>query len=360
MSTTSDNQNLPPGGGMHSPAQLARTRQAIAGGMWPILEAWQGLQAEVDTSLDREPQAVTDFNVPGAYIDHPGHQRALAALAGDARTAYSCGIAWQLETDEDRRLRHARKAVEVLTAWAETNKQASGHDGDLCMAYAGTGLLFAAELLDSCEVWARAERDAFDLWVQSVFLASCERIVHRENNWGDWGILGCIAGHRLLGDESAVDGYIQRLRGRIDHGIHPDGTMPLEIQRGPTGIWYTYFALAPLTAACQIAFNARAVDLFSYVPPAGGGIEAALDYLLAYCNRPADWPHYDGDDLVNAPTPETWYGTLFEAMAGVYNKPAYADWVSPARPAMTRGHHYAWAVPTLLRPLAVRPDIPSR
>jgi hypothetical protein len=126
--------------------------------------------------------------------------------------------------------------------------------------------------------------------------------------------------------------------------------MPLEVGRKAAGIWYTYFALAPLTAACQIVGNARSVDLFNYVGPEGGGIERALDYLLRYCRQPDRWPHFQGENLVNPPSPETWYGTLFEAMHGIYGKPDYGQWVEKARPVMTHGHHYAWAIPTLLKP----------
>jgi hypothetical protein len=124
--------------------------------------------------------------------------------------------------------------------------------------------------------------------------------------------------------------------------------MPAETRRDKNGIWYTYFAIAPLTAACQIAYNARAVDLFHYKGKEGAGIEQALDYLLQYSREPEKWPHYRGEGI-NLPQPGRWPGNLFEAMSGIYGKEEYEAWVEDARPIMVHGHHYAWAIPTLLR-----------
>jgi len=42
-------------------------------------------------------------------------------------------------------------------------------------------------------------------------------------------------------------------------------------------MWYTYFALAPMTVAAMVARNASGVDLFSYVSPRGSSIRLALD-----------------------------------------------------------------------------------
>ncbi len=124
-------------------------------------------------------------------------------------------------------------------------------------------------------------------------------------------------------------------------------------RRGRNGIWYTYFALAPLTAACQVAANARGVDLFHYKGADGAGIEEALDYLLRYSREPGEWPHCKGEDLA-LPGKRQWPGNLYEAMSGVYGKREYEAWIANARPIMVRGHHYAWAVPSLLRTAPIR------
>ena len=150
-------------------------------------------------------------------------------------------------------------------------------------------------------------------------------------------------------DLLAHEADIIQLRNRIDTRIDADGVMALEVSRGRGGIWYTYLSLAPLTAASRIVYNAGLVDFFNYEPEGGGGLRQALDYLFTYCLDPGAWPHYEGDDLINPPAPDTFYGALYEAMAGIYNDAAYAAWVADARPVMNDWHHFAWAVPTLMR-----------
>lgn len=335
-------------GGLHSRSEIEAARRDIAAGEPIRTAAFAALMEQARRGLDSTPHPMADFNVPGYYVDAGGHREAMGRLSRDAWVAYSCALAYQL-TEGEERTRYANKADEVLTAWAATNKKSSNADGDLAMADAGAGLLFAAELLADYPGWELSRRGAFGNWVTGVYLKSCEKIAGRSNNWGDWGLLGCIASHHFLDDATALDADIERVRRKIDQSIAADGHLPDETKRGKRGLWYTYFALAPMTSACQIAANARGVDLFHYRGEDGAGIERALDYLLRYCREPESWPHYREKDL-NRPKPDGYPGNLFEAMYGIYGKKDYEGWIAGARPIMVYGHHYAWAVPTLLRP----------
>lgn len=346
------NRALAHPGALHSPEQLEATRQSLMAADAGTADAFAALESEAMNALTHTPQPPAVFDVPGAYEDHAGHKEALKVLSEDAWAAYSLAIAAQL-TDAPDSEAYAAKALQVLDAWASVNEATAGHDGDLCMAYAGVGLVYAAELLRDDSDWPEEQRERFEKWVRSVFLRSCETIIVRNNNWADWGLLGCVASHYFLEERGALEAYGLRLREMIDEKIEPDGEMPAETKRGRGGIWYTYFALAPMTAASQVLYNAGIVDLFHYTPSGGGGLRTALDYLFTYCLDPEAWPHYDGDDLINPPEPHRFYGTLFEAMAGVYEDGAYAAWVADSRPVMNYGHHYAWAVPTLLRPIRI-------
>jgi len=302
---------------------------------------------EATGNLDRPSEAMEDFSVPGYYKDAEGHRIMMGRLGRDAWTAYSCAIAYQV-TSGAARNKFADKAVRTLSSWSSINRKTSNHDGDLAMADAGSGLLFAAELLSDYGGWTDGQRMEFRSWLENVYLESCSKISVRPNNWGDWGNLGCIASHYFLDDAGGIDADIERIRNRIGEAIAPDGSMPHETCRGNNGIWYTYFALAPLTSASQIALNSRGVDLFHYKCEAGYGIEHALDYLLKYSREPGTWPHYIGKDL-NIPRPGKWPGNLFEAMSGIYGRKDYEDWIIEARPIMYFGHHYTWSTPTLLR-----------
>lgn len=340
--------------GLHAPCQIETTRTKIAAGQAPWTSAYAALLEQVEEHLEKELEAVADFNVPGFYSDAEGHRNALATLARDAWAAYACAAAYQL-TPGAARLPYADKAIEVLDAWATVNKQVSGYDGSLVMAYAGVGLVFAAQLMRDYDGWEDEGRARFSQWLTTVFLPTCRGIVDRSNNWGDWAVLGSIAANAFLADMAAVDADIAHIRKKIGDAIDADGSMPQETRREKRGIWYSYFALAPLTAACQVAANARGVDLFRYQAADGASIEKALDYLFHYCKHPEDWPHYTEADLAH-PMPTRWPGNLFEAMSGIFDEKGYDAWVEEARPIMLYGHHYAWAMPTLLRP-ALAPGI---
>ena len=282
----------------------------------------------------------------------------MGRLSDDSWAAYSCAIAYQL-IEGNERIQYAEKASELLTAWAGTNKRTSNDDGDLAMADAGAGLVFAAELLAPYDGWNKEDREAFRKWITNVYLISCQRIAGRANNWGDWGILGCIASHYLLDDKKGLDADIENIRKKIDKSIAADGHLPHETKRGKRGIWYTYFSLAPLTAACEVAANAQGVDLYHFRGDDGAGIEQALDYLLQYCREPERWPHYQQNDL-RLPNAKGYPGNLFEAMHGIYGKSEYESWIDDSRPIMVHGHHYAWAVPTLLRTVPPQEKVKER
>jgi hypothetical protein len=345
-------------GGLHSRTQLETARIQIAAGTSSLVAAFEALLEQANLALERSPKAVEDFSVPGYYRDAKGHREVMGWLSDDSWAAYSCAIAYQL-IEGNERIQYAEKASELLTAWARTNKRTSNDDGDLAMADAGAGLVFAAELLSHYDGWNKEEREAFKKWITNVYLISCQKIADRANNWGDWGMLGCIASHYLLDDKKGLDADIENIRKKIDKSIAADGHLPHETKRGKRGIWYTYFSLAPLTAACEVAANARGVDLYHFRGEDGAGIERALDYLLQYCREPERWPHYQQNDLRLA-NAKGYPGNLFEAMHGIYGKSEYESWIEDSRPIMVHGHHYAWAVPTLLRTVPPHEKVKER
>jgi hypothetical protein len=341
-------------GGLHTKSQIAVVREKIIAEQQPWLDAYNALIEKAETNLEKPSNALKIFDVPGYYDDAEGHRAAMKRLSTDAWTAYSCAMAYQLTPGKERK-RFAKKALYILNDWAKKNKATANYDGELAMADAGIGLVLAAELMIDYRKWRKRDRRKFGNWLNTVYLASADSIIQKENNWGDWGALGCIASHYFLDDADGVARDVEFLYKKIDHEIESDGSMPLETKRGSNGIWYTYFALAPLTAACHIGDNASGSDFFSFKGQDGGGIEEALDYLLIYCNNPKSWPHYSEQDL-SLPKPNSWPGNLFEAMYRIYGKKEYELWIEKARPLMSYGHHYAWSFPTLFYVEAVTCD----
>jgi hypothetical protein len=334
-------------GGLHTRAEYDAARNGSAAGEKGYVKAFEALMRRARRNLKRTPQPIPRFGPP-PYYSNPKKNRAMHKdLRVDAWTAYSCAIAYRLGP-RGQGTQYADKAVEVLDAWARKSQGCSNAEGDLLMTYTGIGFICAAEALSDYRGWKKEQRATFKQWVKRVHLRSSVKIAGRSNNWGDWGICGSIISHHFLGDKKGVDADIVRIRKKIDASISGDGRMPAETGRGNNGIWYTYFALAPLTAACRVAQNARGVDLFHFKGKDGAGIEKALDYLLKYCHAPRKWPHYKRKDL-NLPRAKSWPGNLFEAMYGVYGKKEYEAWIKDARPIMVFSHHHAWSVPTLLR-----------
>jgi hypothetical protein len=340
-------------GGLHAPAEIAGTLYDLDWGDVETAAAFWALKAEAPDLLAHVPQAPAVFDAPAISVDNPGHQAAFRLLGSDVWAAYAMAVLYRLD-DSPARETYGDKALEVLNAWASNNHGVSGGDGHLMMAYGGVGLIQAAQLMRSSSRWSDPDRQQFESWVRTVFLGSCSAIRGRRNNWGDWGILGAITAHNFLGERFALEADATQMRNKIDRRINSSGILPEEVHRGSAGLWYTYFSLAPLTAAAHILYNAELVDFFNYVPPGGGGLRLALDYLFTYCLDPGSWPHHSGN-LVNPPSPDTFYGTLFEAMAEIYGDADYAAWVENSRPIMNDWHHFAWAVPTLIRPRSSAP-----
>jgi len=336
-------------GGLHTRSEFDAARKAIAAGDKAITEAYGHLMRHVRKNLKRTPAPVVRFSPPGYYSNPKLNRKMHKSLTLDTWAAYSCAVAYRLSANKERS-QYADKAVEMLDAWATENRGTGTGEGNLLMSYTGSAFVFAAEAITDYDGWKKPQRERFRAWVRTHYRPICRRIAGGGNNWGDWGTLGSITANYYLDDARGVSADIASLKKKIDRAIAADGRMPAETGRGNNGIWYTYFALAPLTAACRVAQNAKGVNLFRYKGRDGAGIEKALDYLLRYCNRPRTWPHYRGKDL-NVPRqkPGCWPGNLFEAMYDIYGKKEYAAWAAPARPIIVRGHHYAWSLPSLLR-----------
>jgi len=332
-------------GGITSSSRIQAVRKNL--GREPWRSAFAQLRSEALAALDYKTDAPETLRVPGYYSDAAGHTSGKKSLSDAALAAYALALAYQIGQDP----RFADKAAAILDDWAAKNKKVQGPDGDLVLCYAGIPFLFAAELLHGYDGW---DRTAFQTWVRGVFLKSARKLERRSNNQGAWGIFAAMAGHHLLDEKEALLADIPRLRARIESRIAQDGSLPLESRRTNSGMWYTYFALAPLTSAAAITLDATGEDLFHDT-----ALKRGLDKLFTYCLDPGSWPHpkpggiygwfhnklYPSEDRVDRPSPTDWPANLYEAMLPVYREPRWEAWLAPHRPI--RGGR-AWIYPTLL------------
>ena len=329
-------------GGMHPQEQIAFVKEKIQQKQHPYYDAYLQLIAYADSALSHKNHALPDFNVPGYYDDAEGHRASSRSLQADAFDAYACALAYQLSGKEI----YATKALSFLMAWATTNTKYSNDDGSLVMAYSGTAMINAAELLVTYEGWKEQDQAQFFSWVRNVYRKAANEIRYRKNNWADWGRLGSILSAYLLDDTAEVKENIRLIKSDLFHKIADDGHMPEEVRRERNGIWYTYFSLAPITAACWVALQADGTNLFTYQENETS-IKSALDYLWYHNQHPNQWQWFENP---RTGSPSSWPGNLLEAMHGIYGDEKYSTYVEEARPLAYPTHHFAWTFPTLMKP----------
>ncbi len=327
-------------GFMHPKEQVDFVKSNIRRQQEPYLSAYRQLIEASDKALSEPHHALADFSVPGYYQKPEEHRSNSKSLATDAFNAYACALAYRLSGKKD----YGKNACMLLNTWAKVNKKYSEADGPLVMSYAGTAMIMAAQLMSSEKLWNKADRAVFDRWVTDVYRKACNEIRNRKNNWADWGRFGSVLCAGYLGDATEMSENIRLIKSDLFHKIAPDGSMPEETRREKNGIWYTYFSLAPITAACWVVYNDCGENLFS-LESNGASLKTALDYLFYYNRHPDEWKWYKDP---NTGSPHLWPGNLLEAMTGIYRDESYDAFVKPDRPLMYPVHHFAWTFPTLM------------
>ncbi len=328
-------------GGMHPKVQIDFVRKQIKAKQQPYYDAYQQLMARADSAMQHSSHALADFSVPGYYVNAAMHRKNSISLNSDAFDAYACALAYQLSGQK----KYAEQSLFFLKSWADLNSQYSEADGSLVMTYAGTAMVMAAELLHNYKGWKKADQQQFRKWVTDVYQKAANEIRTRKNNWADWGRFGSILCAYFLDDSVEIAENIRLIKSDLFHKIAEDGSMPEETRRGANGIWYTYFSLAPITAACWVAYNTTGENLFTYTQD-NRSIKSALDYLHYYTLHPTEWKWFAKP---NQGSPANWPGFLFEAMSEVYGDARYNEYVKPAQPLINTTHHYAWTFPTLMK-----------
>lgn len=331
-------------GGMHPKAQIAYVKEQIRLKKEPFFSAAKQLLEKADAALTASHHALADFDIPGYYIKPKEHRENSQSIQTDGFAAYSCALAWQLTGEK----KYAEKALYFLRAWASTNTTYSNHDGALVLSYSGTSMVMAAELMHPFKGWKKADRAQFAAWVKNVYRKAANEIRNRKNNWADWGRLGSILADYYLDDQTDLAENVRLIKSDLFHKIEPDGHMPEEVRREKNGIWYTYFSLAPITAACWVTYNATGENLFT-LENEGRSIKKALDYLLYYQQHPSEWKWFQNPNTGSATSGTGfWPANLVESMYGIYKDASYKNFAQPYQPIIYEKHHFAWTFPTLM------------
>ena len=333
-------------GCMHPERQISFVKQQIKEENEPYYSAYLQLIYYADSVLNMPVHGIKDFNVPGYYDDPVGWEKIVSQLEEDAFNAYCTALAYTLTGNEQ----YGIKACSFLNTWASINKSCSGHDGELTMSYTGSGLLQAGELMLNKPVWEEKQIDQFKIWVQNVYQNAANNIRLNENNWGDWGIFASLFAASFLEDSGEIKKNIDLIKSKLPLQISPEGIMPYEINRTYNGqnqaLWYTYFALVPITGSLWIIYNLTGENLFTWLED-GKSVKKALDTYLYYFIHPQEWKWSTNKNFYNQSIQDR-PNNLIEAMFGIYNEPAYLDFIKSRRPVIYPHRQFVWTFPTLM------------
>ena len=120
----------------HSQNDLDRMREAVKAKEEPIFSGFKILQESLHSK--------SNYKMQGPF---PEWGRAPNIRAGearnDAKAAYENALMWSITGDKE----HAKKAIQIINAWANTLKKVSGIDGVLAAGIQGVKFANAAEIL---------------------------------------------------------------------------------------------------------------------------------------------------------------------------------------------------------------------
>jgi len=339
-------------GGLHDAGQLAAISTCLEAPSDALRGSHEALLARARQALSKAPSPIAEFNAP-TTDDAERDRLSKRQLSGDANAAFDAALASALDVGlaPGERLALEAKAIELIDAWASTHRVSSGSEshrekGHLVMAYVGSAFLAAADLIWSRPSWSDAQRERLRRWIEQTLRPDALRLAKRSNNKAAWGIFSALAGSHLLDDRAAMLDHAERLREMIDDQIAPDGTLPHELAREDKALWYTYFALAPLTHAAEVVRNDLAIDLFDR----NERLRLALDQFLRGLTDATGSPFERATK--RPPARNDWGANLLFAAGHLYDEPRYLEW--PQRPLDRR--NAAWKQVDLIPPRALRPD----
>ena len=272
---------------LHDESDLERMRRHVAAKDSPWIEGFEVLK--------KHPASSATWKIRGplvaARFDADDRGRS-SVLTFDADAAYQNTLMWCVTGDKA----HARKAAEILDAWASTLRLVDGHDARLRVALTGFKLISAAELLrHTFPEWDRESVARFEQFVRGVILPQIRDFATFANgNWDAACLLTVMAAGVFLDDHDLFDRAVEHFRvgdgnGRLTHYVvNTDG----QCQESGRDQQHTQLGLGLLCEACETAWH-QGVDLYA---EADDRLLAGFEYTARY-NL--------GDDVPFAPHVDT-------------------------------------------------------
>jgi Alginate lyase len=291
---------------LHGRADLDRIRRKVAAGEQPWKAGFEALRAHPQSRSDwklRGPFAVVARGAPA--------DRHNAEMVADANAAYQNALMWCVTGDEA----HARKAVEVLDAWATTLERMEGRDVQLAAGLNGFKLVNADETIRYTYPGWPADRIArFAGLLRAVVYPPIRDFAPFANgNWDGACIKTMMATGVFCDDRAIFDRAVDYFRhgrgnGRLTHYVINEAGQCQERGRDQQ---HTQLGLGHLAEACEIAWH-QGIDLYG---EADNRLLKGCEYTRRYAHRAISaegrgrlrpiyemvWNHYENRRGVAAP-----------------------------------------------------------
>ena len=161
---------------------------------------------------------------------------------GDAAAAFTHALLWTITRTEA----HAKKAIEIMNAWARVLTSHIGHNAPLQTGWAGTTFGAAAELIrHTYPWWASADVERFKAMLRNAYLPT---LLKGSNANGNWELIMINAATNIsvfLDDKTSFDKALAMWRKRVPAYIYltTDGAYPNPIYSRDTpseliSFWY--------------------------------------------------------------------------------------------------------------------------
>jgi hypothetical protein len=241
---------------LHTRADLDRMRQQVAAGREPWKGGFEKLRGHGQSSSDWELRGPLE-----TVTRETGNTHGNTAMVLDGNAAYQNALMWCITGDEA----HARKAVQILNAWAGTLRRMNGHDVQLAAGLNGFKFVNAAELMrHTYPAWkaedvVRLER----MLKEAIYPPIKDFATFANGNWDAACLKTIMAIGVFCNDRALFDRAVDYLRsgegnGRLTHYVFDASGQCQESGRDQT---HTQLGLGALAEACEVAWN-QGVDLY--------------------------------------------------------------------------------------------------
>jgi hypothetical protein len=233
----------------HSGPELEFIREKVRSRQEPWLSGWQKLVAWKGSWLDHVSKPTAALVTSRGTKPWPYTQ-----VEPDCGAAYAHALQWAVTRDE----RHAKKAVEILDAYAGTLKEVTGPDRALRAGLYGHQFVNAAEIVKhTYSGWPMADRERFAAMLDAAVWPSVKDGGSDYSNWDCGTFLTGLAIGVFEDDPAKFNYSLNRLAAQIPKYVWKSGQCN-ETARDHN---HTQFGIGLLALGCEVAWH-QGVDAY--------------------------------------------------------------------------------------------------